>query len=47
MPESIGRGGGRGGEVRMGTKFGRLEKKRGGGGGVVSYVFFSPWERGL
>jgi len=35
MPESIGRGGGRGGEVRMGTKFGRLEKKRGGGGGVV------------
>jgi len=45
MPGLIGRRGGKGGEVRMGTKFGRLEKKR---GGVVLYSFlFLPWERGF
>lgn len=38
MLGSIGRGGGRGGEVRMDTKFGGLEKKMGG----LYYIYFFP-----
>jgi len=36
----IGRGGGRGGEVRMGTKFGELEEKT--GKGLYYTLFFRP-----
>lgn len=46
MLGSIGRGGGRGGEVRMDTKFGGLEKKKKWGVCII-YIFFRPGGEGF